>query len=61
MRGLPFSATKDDVLEFLDGINVVNREHGIFLIKVTKFTHPNHHEIHHYEQPFFRLNDDQQL
>ena len=34
MRGLPFSATKEDVLEFLDGITVVNGEEGIFLIKV---------------------------
>lgn len=34
MRGLPFSATKMDVLDFLEGINIVNESDGIFLIKV---------------------------
>ena len=34
MRGLPFSATKLDVLDFLEGINIVNESDGIFLIKV---------------------------
>lgn len=33
MRGLPFNAVKDEILEFLSGINVINRENGVFLIK----------------------------
>ena len=33
MRGLPFSACAKEVAEFLDGINLVNNENGILLIK----------------------------
>ena len=36
MRGLPFSATKQDVLEFLCDIHIVNGKDGIFLIKTAE-------------------------
>ena len=34
MRGLPFNAQKAQILEFLNGIDVVNGRNGIFLVKV---------------------------
>ena len=33
MRGLPFSASKEDILQFLCEIHIVNGRDGIFLVK----------------------------
>lgn len=32
LRGLPFSTTMEDVLDFLTGVNVVNGKEGIVFI-----------------------------
>lgn len=34
LRGLPFSTTTEDVLDFLEGVNVVNGKEGIYLTEV---------------------------
>lgn len=34
LRGLPFSTTVEDVLDFLNGVNVVNNKEGYCFIKV---------------------------
>ena len=33
MRGLPFNVTKCQIYSFFDGINIVNEQDGIFMIR----------------------------
>lgn len=36
LRGLPWSATNNDIMKFLDGINITNGNEGVHLLTTTE-------------------------